>query len=73
MSDRTLLPLSIITLVFGSLICVALFLSRTNPHIEAHAPILPYVLMSIVMAFMFLFGYIPLSMYLEQRKGMKVR
>jgi len=70
MTDRSHLYLGIGTFILGPLCIIALFLAR-NEYQVSEARGVVYMLMVVVGMFMFLFGYIPLSLYRDERRGTK--
>ena len=68
MTNRNYLYLGIGTFILGPLCIIALYLVR-NEYQLSTARGLVYTLMLLVGGFMFLFGYIPLSLYKDERSG----
>ena len=68
--NRNYLYLGIGTFILGPLCIIALFLAR-NEYLVSEARGVVYTLMVIVGAFMVMFGYIPLSLYRDERRGTK--
>ena len=68
--NRNYLYLGIGTFILGPLCIIALFLAR-NEYQVSEARGVVYTLMVIVGAFIFMFGYIPLSLYRDERRGTK--
>ena len=63
------LALGIIVLTMGTLIAIGLFLTAQTPYMEKTAPVLPFVLIAILAFFMYMFGWLPLRIYFDDRKS----
>jgi len=71
MTDRSHLYLGIGTSIIGPLCIIALFLGRNEYPVTGGDKYLVYALMLLVCGFIFIFGYIPLSLYKDERRGTK--